>query len=72
MSNFDISESLNNTFYINKQWNVLAMNDGDTERLNYLSEKNVNDTITADELEELSALLNDWNLSVETKQLKHL
>jgi uncharacterized protein YnzC (UPF0291/DUF896 family) len=46
------------------------MNDGDTERLNYLSEKNVNDTITADELEELSALLNDWNLSVETKQFQ--
>jgi uncharacterized protein YnzC (UPF0291/DUF896 family) len=46
------------------------MNDVDTERLNYLSEKNVNDTITEDELEELSALLNDWNLSVETKQFQ--
>jgi hypothetical protein len=44
------------------------MNDVDTERLEFLSEKNVNDTMTADELEELSALLNDWNLSVETKQ----
>jgi hypothetical protein len=46
------------------------MSDVDTERLNYLSEKNITDTITPDELEELSALLNDWNLSVETKQLK--
>jgi uncharacterized protein YnzC (UPF0291/DUF896 family) len=46
------------------------MNDGDTERLNYLSEKNVNDTITPDELKELSALLAQWNLLVESKQLK--
>ncbi|MBA6252862.1 hypothetical protein [Colwellia sp. MB3u-55] len=48
------------------------MSNVDTERLEFLSDKNINDTITPDELEELSALLNDWNLSVETKQLKYL
>lgn len=47
------------------------MNDDDTERLNYLSEKNVNETITPDELKELSALLKEWNLLAESKQLKY-
>ncbi len=46
------------------------MNDVDMERLNYLSEKNVNETITHDELKELSALLNEWNLLVESKEIR--
>jgi hypothetical protein len=46
------------------------MNNVDTERLEFLSDKNVNDTITTDELRELSALLAQWNLLVESKQLK--
>ena len=43
------------------------MNDIDSERLILLSNKNVNDTITPDELRELSALLNEWNLLVESR-----
>ena len=46
------------------------MDDIDSERLNFLSDKNVNETITPDELKELSVLLNKWNLLVESKQLK--
>jgi hypothetical protein len=43
------------------------MENVDTERLEFLSEKNINDNITPDELKELSALLVHWNLSVESR-----
>jgi len=46
------------------------MDEVDSERLDYLSDKNITDTITPEELKELSALLNEWNLSVETKKFR--
>ena len=48
------------------------MDEVDSERLNYLSDKNIADTITPDELKELTSLMSDWNLAVESKQLKVL
>jgi hypothetical protein len=46
------------------------MNNIDSERLDYLSDKNIADTITPDELKELTVLLNEWNSSVESGQFK--
>jgi uncharacterized protein YnzC (UPF0291/DUF896 family) len=41
------------------------MNNDDFERLNFLSEKTLTETITQNELKEFIVLLNEWNLSVE-------
>lgn len=46
------------------------MNAVDSEQLIFLSDKNVNDSITVDELKELNVLLNVWNLDQEPKQLR--
>jgi hypothetical protein len=53
---------------INKE--CLVMNAVDSEQLIFLSDKNVNDSITVDELKELNVLLNVWNLDQEPKQLR--
>lgn len=42
------------------------------ERLNFLSEKSVNDTITFRELIEYKKLIDDWNSAFELDQLKDL
>ncbi|NQZ82902.1 MAG: hypothetical protein HRT52_17975 [Colwellia sp.] len=41
------------------------MNTDEFERLNFLSEKALNETATDPELKEFSHLLNSWNSSVE-------
>ncbi|MCJ8318748.1 MAG: hypothetical protein MJK12_03890 [Colwellia sp.] len=41
------------------------MNNIDFERLNFLSEKTLTETITPIELKEFKFLLNEWNLSAE-------
>ena len=41
------------------------MNMDDYERLNYLSLKALNESATRNELEELTTLFEQWNLSVE-------
>ena len=41
------------------------MNQDEFERLNRLSEKVINETVTPHEMKEFFQLLNDWNLSVE-------
>jgi len=41
------------------------MNSSEFERLNFLSEKALNETATDPELKEFSQLLNHWNSAVE-------
>jgi len=43
------------------------MNTDEFERLNYLSEKSLNETATDVELKEFSQLLDTWNSSAELK-----
>lgn len=48
------------------------MTQNNFERLNFLSEKSVNDTITFRELIEYKKLIDDWNSAFEFDQLNHL
>lgn len=41
------------------------MNNDDFQRLNYLSEKALQETANSDELKEFNNLLSEWNTSVE-------
>ena len=58
-------ESINHSYELKLTRKVTNMNSYEFERLNFLSEKALNETATPHEITEFNTLLNEWNSSVE-------